>query len=96
MRKIGKNFVWFDPDLVDGAEVVIDARIGVVWTEIAGVLMDVSGEVEKLLFAFDHNGFVGVLEKNADALVLFVDVHGVFGGQRAHKEVDAVGLGLFN
>ena len=47
------------------------------WVEV-----NVTGEVKKLLFRFDENGFVSVLEEPADALAMtMVEVLDVAGAQ---------------
>lgn len=43
--------------------------------------MNVFGDPEKLTLVFDHHGFVGTLEETAYALIFFVKVHRVTGGE---------------
>ena len=58
--------------------------------------MDVFGEIGELIFIFDANSFVGVLEEVANSFIASVKVAGVFGTERAHKVVDTIFRGLFD
>lgn len=42
--------------------------------------MDVFGDPAELLFVFDHDGFVGSLEKGADAVIFFVEMQRIASG----------------
>ena len=52
--------------------------------------MNVLGEIGKLIFVGNFDGFVGSLEKGANALIVRVEVTDIFSGKRTHEVIDTV------
>ena len=70
--------------------------VGVATHDFEWVAVDVFGEIEELLLVTDKNRFVYALKKRANPFVLFVEIHGVFGREGAHKRCHGHFVGLAN
>ena len=85
-----KDIVWADPCLVKFSKVVGVGGIGVIFQptrtlleggESQRISVNIFGQVSKLIFGGDANGFVCTLEKVADASVAGVEITNVFGAE---------------